>query len=169
MDVLLLGGWRHVVEDVRRLVVALNALPDACTCGNGSTHLAGTCRCCQEGERRLDGGCGDCEALLTSLRREVDELVDASLRFLPFLETATAAGRNAAQRARVIELRRQIQHVSVVLQKVATAADDFRRGCPTSHVSALREIAGELAAATRHLDSLLESEPARNARAPHLV
>lgn len=160
MDHLLLGGWRHVADDVRKLAAGLRALPDGCACGHGSAHLAGTCPCCLEGQRTLDNGCTDCEALVTSLRDEIDELTDASLRFLPFVAAMSSAGGQAAQRADVREVESQIRHVAVVFQNVATAADEFRQGCAASHLGVLKALAGELAAATRHLDSLLTLTPA---------
>lgn len=155
MDALLLGGWRHVASDVRKLALGLEALPEICTCRHGSAHLAGTCPCCLDGERRLDAGCTDCETLLASLRDEIDELSDASLRFLPFVEAMTTPDRNAAQHAQVRELRCQIQHVTATFERLSTAADEFRTGCSSSHVITLRTLAGELATATRHVDSLL--------------
>jgi len=155
MDFLLLGGWRDVAEDVRKLALGLDALPETCTCGQGSAHLAGACPCCRHGERRLDSGCTDCESLLASLRDEIDELCDASRRFLPFVEAMTEPDGNAAQHAGVHELRRQIQYVDATFQRLSTAADEFRRGCSSSHLITLRTLAAELAAATRHLDSLL--------------
>lgn len=159
MDTLLLGGWRHVADDVRKLAAGLEALPDTCTCRHGSAHLAGTCPCCRENEHRLDSGCTDCESLLAWLGDEIDELTDASLRFLPFVNAMTTVGRNAAQHVHVCDVQRQIMHVTRTFRRLSTAADEFRTGCSSSHVITLRALAGELAAATRHLDSLLTLVP----------
>ena len=155
MDTLLLGGWRLVAEDVRKLAVGLEALPDTCSCGHGSAHLAGLCACCRDGERRLDSGCMDCASLLASLRDEIDELVDASLRFLPFVDSMTTAHGNGSQQAAVRQVRGQIRHVASAFTKLSTAADEFSSGCPGSHTNTLKALTGELEAATRHLDSLL--------------
>ena len=155
MDFLLLGGWRHVADDARKLALGLEALPETCTCGQGSAHLAGACPCCRDGERRLDSGCTDCESLLASLRDEIDELFDASLRFLPFVEAMTTPDRNAAQHVGVHEVQDQIRRVASAFTKLSTAADEYRSGCPGSHTNTLKVLAGELEAATRHLDSLL--------------
>ncbi len=155
MDSRLLGGWRHVAEDVRRLVSGLKGLPDVCACGHGSAHLGGMCPCCRDGERTLDSGCTDCEALLASLRDNMDELVDATLRFLPVVETT--AGPEESRDVR--DLRRRIVDVAAVFQRLETAADEFRQGCPSSSVPALRTLASELKVGTDDLDTRLHRAP----------
>lgn len=157
MDHLLLGGWRHVAADVRRLVKGLSALPDACACGHGSAHLAGTCRCCLEGVQAAGNGCTDCEVLLASIRDDMDELVDATLRFLPFVEGQTAASGHTSESVGVRDLRRQVFFVADVSQQLETAAGEFRLGCGASHVGVLRTLAGQVAAATTGLDARLTS------------
>lgn len=147
MDHLLLGGWRHVAADVRRLVKDLSALPDACTCGPGASHLAGTC-------------CTDCEALLESIRDDMDELVDATLRFLPFVEGQAAAGGDTSESDGVRDLRRKVFSVAGVSQRLETATGEFRLGCGASHVGVLRTLAGQLAAATTGLDARLTAASA---------
>lgn len=153
----LLGGWRHVADDVRRLAKGLSDLPDTCTCGRGSAHLAGTCPCCLGGERALDNGCTDCEVLLASIRAEMDELVDATLRFLPFVEASTAAAGETTESASVHDLRRQIFAVADVSQRLETAAGDFRTGCSASHVPVLKALASQLASATTELGAQLSA------------
>lgn len=155
MNPQLLGGWRDITDDVRLLASGLRSLPDICTCGQASGHLAGTCSCCNHGERVLGNGCTDCETLLATVRDRVDELVDATLRFLPLVETMTAAGKERADVAQVRDIRRQVVHVEAVFQRLETAADEFRSGCPASHVGPLWTVAAELAAATQELDALL--------------
>lgn len=160
MDHLLLGGWRHVAADVRRLVKGLSALPDACACGHGSAHLAGTCRCCLEGVQAAGNGCTDCDALLASIRDDMDELVDATLRFLPFVEGQAAAGGDTSESDGVRDLRRQVFSVADVSQRLETATGEFRLGCGASHVDVLRTLAGQLAAATQGLDARLTATSA---------
>jgi len=156
MNSRLLGGWRHVADDVRRLAAGLNALPGGCACGQGAAHLAGMCTCCGSAERSL-GACADCEALMASLRDRIDDLVDSTIRFLPFVEMSTA-GQRPLESSRVGDLRGQVQRIAATFQKLDTAADEFRDGCTASHIGVLRELGTELAAATGQLDSLLEPD-----------
>ena len=155
MDHLLLGGWRHVAEDVRQLDISLKALPDTCTCHDGAAHLIGTCPCCLSGQRALDSGCSNCESLLALLREEMDDLTDATLRFLPFVEVNTSGH----------ELRRKIMQVAAVFQRLETAADEFRRGCPSSHVAVLKALAAELVVSVREVDVKLRPLPPETERA----
>ena len=155
----LLGGWRHVADDVRRLAKGLAALPNACSCGHGSAHLAGTCQCCLDGQRALDNGCTDCEVLLASIRDEMDELVDATLRFLPFVEASTAAAGDTSESAGVHDLRRQVFAVADVSQRLETAAGEFRTGCSASHVPVLKALASQLATVTEELGAKLSATP----------
>jgi hypothetical protein len=155
MNTRLLGGWRHVADDVGALAVGLKQLPDGCPCGHGAAHLAGSCSCCADRERTADSGCRNCEALVASIRDQMDELVDGTLRFLPFVETVSAPG----ELEDLHEVRRQVQHIAAVFQRVETAADEFRLGCCASHLVVLKTLAFELAASTGKLNASLMSMP----------
>jgi hypothetical protein len=168
MDSLLLGGWQHVAEDVKNLASAIERLPEACACGNASAHLTGSCPCCVQGERRLDAGCTNCAALLNSLYEDVDELSDASLRFLPFVEGQAATVATSSAR-RVRDVRAQIRRVNEVLLQVSTAAIEFQTGCSTSHLGALKLVVRELETATLYLNSLLISSPPEQPAARRIV
>ncbi|GMV22531.1 MAG: hypothetical protein AMXMBFR57_24800 [Acidimicrobiia bacterium] len=143
MNPLFLGGWRHVAEDVRRLTKGLSALPDACTCG------------------RVGNGCPDCEAQLGSIRDDVDELVDAALRFLPFVESQAVVAGDTRGSEGVRDLRRRVWSVAEVADRSGTEAGECRTGCGASHAEGIRALASELAAATTALDALLTMTSAR--------
>lgn len=151
----LLGGWRDVADGVRQLERGLRALPDTCSCSDGSAHLASACSCCRAHAHALDDGCTDCAAVLASLHDKVDALVDATLRYLPALDVIVS-GRSI-EPARLADLRLQIFHVVRTFQKLATSADEFRQGCSTSHLGVLKTLASELAAEARKVDSVLGS------------
>lgn len=137
MNPLFLGGWRHVADDVRRLTKGLSALPDACTCG------------------RVGNGCPDCEAQLGSIRDDVDELVDAALRFLPFVESQAVVAGDTRGSEGVRDLRRRVWSVAEVADRSGTEAGECRTGCGASHAEGIRALASELAAATTALDAHL--------------
>lgn len=158
----LLGGWRDVADGVRQLERGLRALPDTCTCGHGSAHLASACPCCRAHAHALDNGCTDCEAVLASLHDKVDALVDATLRYLPALDIIVS-GRDGIEPARLADLRCQIFHVVRTFQKLATAASKFREGCSTSQLGVLKALATELAAEARKVDRMLDPASTRHA------
>lgn len=151
----LLGGWSDIVDAVRRLQRALKALPDSCACGHGASHLAGRCACCGDGEQRLDAGCADCETVLASLRDAIDAVVDATLRFLPFVEAL--ARRHGHDTALLPELRRHVLRVERTFLQLETAAGDFRTGCRVDHLSAVKRLAAELAFAAETADAALRA------------
>lgn len=146
---LLLGGWLDVLDDARRLEAGLRALPAACSCGHGSGHLSGTCACCERGERR---GCTDCEALVEAMRTKVDELVDASLRFLPVVESMAA---QAGSTDSVTDVRRRVYEVDIVFRQITTAAGHYRDGCAASHFADLKTLAIKLLGATQAANAAL--------------
>jgi hypothetical protein len=117
--------------------------------------LAGTCQCCIDGERSAGNGCTDCELLLSSIRDEMDELVDATLRFLPFVENSTEVAGGTSEAGGVHELRRQVFSIADVSQKLETATGEFRTGCSSAHLAVLKALAVELATATEELSARL--------------
>lgn len=164
---LLLGGWRDVLDDVRRLESGLRALPGVCTCGQGSAHLAGRCACCEHGERR---GCTDCEAVMETLRGKIDDLVDASLRFLPAVESMLLNDGSGDAVALVHGVRHKVQQVDLIFRQISTAAARYRDGCAASQLSDLKTSASALVGLTQttadSLAALLSrnSPPSTNAR-----
>lgn len=154
MNPILLGGWRDVVDDLRRLARALANLPTSCACGHGSAHLAGTCGCCA-GERRLDDACTDCERLLNVIQEEMDDLVDRTLRFLPALEHAPATEARPQQPWTVAHLRGQILRAAEIFQHVESASGEFRRGCGASHLATMKTLANQLVIEADQVDWML--------------
>ncbi len=155
MSRLLLGGWRDVVERVRKLEDGLRALPDRCTCGHTDAHLASACDCCARGERALDNGCTNCVELLEPLRARTDVLFDATLRFLPPLESAAASEPRPETSDAIRQTRRYIERVDTLLLGIETGAAEYRRGCGASHLGPLRSLTAELGAAVRDADAAL--------------
>ncbi len=152
MNRLLLGGWTDVLEDVRRLNLALRAVPDECRCGHGQGHLAGTCACCAEGTR----ACADCNVLIDGLRAKVDELTDAALRFLPFVEVESARSDTHGEiAARIRNVRGQTHRLDAVFLQIETAAGEYRAGCAASHMAALKRLTAELLERTQETNTAL--------------
>lgn len=150
---LLLGGWGDVVEDVRRLQVGLRALGGTCACGQGGAHLAGTCSCCDHAER---AGCIDCGALIESLHAKVEELFDASLRFLPLVESMVAQSDSSSDVGTwVRDVRHDIAHVDTLFRHIETAAGQYRSGCASSHFEDLKTLVADLAIRTQSTHAAL--------------
>jgi hypothetical protein len=76
----LLGGWRDVLDDVRRLSRRLLAVPGECRCGDRAGHLRGSCPCCRAAATDLEPSCHDCEELLAQLRSMLDGLTVDTMR-----------------------------------------------------------------------------------------
>ena len=163
MNERLLGGWQHIAEDAARLDHWLKQVPDRCTCGDGSAHLGGSCACCQAGEHRLDSGCTDCEGLLATVGDQIDDLVDATLRFLPFVELMSRAPFERGVSAS--DVRGGVMRVSRTFQALATAAGEFRQGGGASHLSAVKRLARQLAKDVETVDSMLRAPAAGRASA----
>lgn len=150
----LLGGWRDVVEDVRRLSSELRRAPGTCTCGHTASQPGGTCPCCQSGTPRTD--CVDCVALVNALGGRLDTLIDDTLRFLPVLADILR-GRAATDESEHLKLvRRQIGVVDGAFRRLATASTEFRRGCSASEMTAVTAVADDLLRETWTLEEMLE-------------
>jgi hypothetical protein len=103
----LLGGWRDILDDIRRLNRGLQALSNGGACGYGATHLSGSCGCCRDVAGAASGQCGDCDALTHRLRAPMDELTADAFRFFPFVSDYLAhEDPDAARRAS--EIRRAV-------------------------------------------------------------
>ena len=143
MNPLLLGGWRDVVDDLRRLAGTLARVPATCSCGDGSVRLAGTGACCR-GREHVNDGCTDCEGLLGVIREEMADLVDRTLRFLPALEHEPVPDAQSDQPRLVAHLRRQILKAAETFQQIETAGSEYRLGCSTAQLDTMRTLASQL-------------------------
>lgn len=152
----LLGGWGDIVEDLRRLCRSLGAPPDACTCGQGSSHLSGTCACCHAPRNDVVPGCPDCDRLLTQLRPAIDMLTVDTMRFFPIVKDLLHAHAPETARAEGASIERHIDEISRTFKRLVVAADEFRAGCRTSHLHVLKEQANDLLVQVNRLDCRLE-------------
>ena len=164
MDPLLLGGWQDVVDDTALLERGLAHLPETCACHQGSAHLSGGCACCQAGERQLDDPCIDCEKLLARVGEQIDELADASLRFLPFVESSTHS--KIDQGISIAAVRQDISRVASTFLQLETGAGEFRIGCGTTHLASIKRLARQLAEEVRTVDDGLRALTAHASYVP---
>lgn len=151
----LLGGWRDISDDTRRLVSGLRALPDGCQCGDGQAHLAGRCPCCQENAASRPQ-CVDCAVLMHTVQWKLDAVVDDALRFLDPADQVMTSHVGDAAHAAVGQLRDELLDFVRVFEAVRGASGEFRVGCHSHHLTQLKELGEELGASARHLDTLLD-------------
>lgn len=168
-----LNAWRDVVEDIRHLCEALKALPEDCPCGDSRAHLTGACACCKRvGEEKGLAPCEDCESLLARVKPVVTQLtVDTWLFFpsaLEFLDLrdrqkapVTSEGAKAplfaavAREAAVDAVDHRITAVIQTFEQLVTAVGDFRAGCRTSQLQAVKAVASGLLVEVERLDRAL--------------
>lgn len=153
----LLGGWRDILEDIRQLCTGLNALPDGCACGNGRSHVGGSCACCHAGHRSRQPHCADCETVLAQLRDEFDTLAVDTIRFFPVVKLLLNAPPLELARAEGDSVERHVTAAVRTFERLASAVDDFHVGCRASHLRVVKAKATELLAEVRELDERLEA------------
>lgn len=151
----LLGGWRDILDDIRRLCRSLNTLPDACTCGNGAAHLSGSCPCCDVVHTGHLPACDDCDRLLTQLSPTIDTLIVDTMRFFPVVNSLLQLHTPASGQAVGAVVERQIVAIYRTFAQLIVAADQFRAGCRTSHLKTLKARANELSRKADQLDRTL--------------
>jgi hypothetical protein len=140
----LLGGWGDVLGDIRLLSRSLSTLPDGCACGQGASHLAGSCSCCHTEPGSIAQRCSDCERRLIELRARIDELTADTMRFFPTVtELLHGPGLEPAGEA-ADQIEHEIVAVIRAFDGLSGATDDFRSGCRASNLSVVKQCAATL-------------------------
>ena len=155
----LLGGWRDLLDDINELRNSLNALPDHCTCGDGASHLNGSCVCCSAPHGDRIPICVDCGALLAKLRPRFVTLTVDTMRFFPVVRILLHTPERAALLAAGEHVEHQIAAVMRTFDRLVVEADEFERGCRASHLRVLKETANALLRDSRLLNERLEAVP----------
>lgn len=150
---LLLGGWRDVVEDVRRLRADLARSPGVCTCGHAAGE-PGLCPCCQTGVAQTV--CNECGAQVSALRGKLATLIDDTLRFLPVIADLLERRGATQETAQLQSIRALIGTVDHTFRRLATATAEFRPGCRASHIKAVAALADDLLCEVWTLEEMLE-------------
>ncbi|MDP2318981.1 MAG: hypothetical protein Q8O42_06560 [Acidobacteriota bacterium] len=153
----LLGGWLDILEDIRALCKALNALPDRCACGDGAAHLSGSCICCNAPHGGRVPDCADCGTLLAELRPRFVALTVDTMRFFPVVTILLDAGDRGAARAAGDPVEHQIATLMRTFDRLVVEAGEFERGCRASHLGVLKETADALLRESRLLNGRLVS------------
>lgn len=147
----LLGGWRDIFDDIRKLADAVDKLPEHCACGHGGAHLRGACACCMEGTAAR--GCVDCEALLRQIADRIEALRADDLRFMVVLrDFADHRPDRGEMRQGIDDVANRASRLVRIVEGVQVAAADFREGCRTDHLARLKAGVRELRDEARRLD-----------------
>lgn len=167
---LILNRWRAILDNVRHLCRSLNAMPDECACGDGRSHLVGSCRCCDPHRAHSDRipHCENCDALLAALRPVIADLTVETYQFFPdvleFLGLRPQRAKRATRDAReqhiavvarqdaAIGVERRLASVIRTLDRLILASEEFRTGCRLSHLQALKAAARDLLREVERLD-----------------
>ena len=155
----LLGGWRDIMDDVAHLCRSLHALPDTCACGQGGSHLGGSCACCHTTDAEHVPDCHDCDGLLAQLRPQLDGLTVDTMRFFPMVKDLLQSHAPDTAQAEGVSIERHIAGIVRTFEQLVVAADEFRAGCRASHLDVLKTRATDLLAAVNRLDRKLEGAP----------
>ena len=152
----LLGGWHDILDDIRALCTSLNALPDQCACGDGVSHLAGSCICCTAPHANRVPICNDCGALLATLRPLINTLTVDTMRFFPVIHLLLASPELAPVRTEGNSVEHHIAAIMGMFDRLALEAREFQDGCRASHLHVLRDTANALLNESRKLDARLD-------------
>lgn len=150
----LLGGWRGVVEDVRRLSSELRRSPGVCACGHVASSSGGRCPCCEAGTPQT--GCVDCAAQVKALGTKLDTLFDHTLRHLPAIADMLGARAATGESKQLKAVRLHIGVVDGTFRRLVTASAEFRHGCSASHIRVVATLADQLLFEAWALEHMLE-------------
>lgn len=152
----LLGGWRDIIDDIRRLCRSLDALPDTCRCGQGASHLRGACPCCRAVEAEGRPVCDDCDRQMAQLTPALDTLFADTLRFFPIVKQLLHVLAPDVAHAEGTSVERDLVAIYRTFSQMVVAADEFRAGCRASYLKTLKARATDLLAEVSRLDRKLE-------------
>lgn len=155
----LLGGWRDVLDDIRLLCASLTALPDGCACGEGGSHLSGSCVCCHTAGGPRVPDCADCETLLAQVRPRVDDLTADTMRFFPVVTTLLQSPGLELAGGDADRIEWEIVTIVRTFERLVLAAEEFRSGCRASHLGVLKDCAADLLLDATTLDNALAGTP----------
>ena len=147
----LLGGWRDILDDIEKLDVSIDKLPEHCACGHGGGHLRGTCACCAEGASAR--GCVDCEALLVQIAARIDSLRADDLRFTGVLRDFTVRRPDHDRMRRGLdELTIHTSQLVRIVEGVQVAAAEFQQGCRVDQLARVKARVRELRDEAKRVD-----------------
>lgn len=153
----LLGGWHDILDGIHDLCTSLNALPDRCACGDGVSHLRGSCICCNAPPGGRIPICADCGTLLAQLRPRFVTLTVDTMRFFPVVTILLHSPERAPVRAAGEHVEHQIAAVIRTFDRLVLEAGEFESGCRASHLRVLKETANALLRESRLLNERLET------------
>ncbi len=156
---------------MRHLCESLKAMPDQCACGDGHSHLSGSCICCRTKRKDHQPECEDCDSLLAKLRPEMNTLTVDTWRFFPAVMDLLKPRQQGIRQPAAGALERHItsvtrqaaadaveRHIAAVIrtfEHLVVAAEGFRAGCRTSHLRTLKTAATDVLAEVERLDRSL--------------
>lgn len=155
----LLGGWRDILDDIRDLCTSLNALPDHCACGDGVSHLRGSCICCTAPHAGRVPICADCGSLLAQLRPRIVTLATDTMRFFPVVRMLLQSAELAPAHAEGDQVERHIAAVMRTFERLVLEAGEFQEGCRASHLRVLKATAATLQMECDRFGARLEHTP----------
>ena len=145
----LMFGWRDIVEDTRRLAALVGGLPEACDCTVGG--LRG--ECCTTHERAFPDQCRTCAVHARQLSAHVVHVLDDTLRCLPAVQSI-AHGANGELQPALREVAVGMIRLLRTMDALQAATGEFRHGCRTEHLAAVKRV-------TRRLVEAVEGACAR--------
>ena len=135
----LLGGWRDIVEDTRRLGAMAEALPDSCDCRVGGSR----CACCAALAHAFPDQCRTCTSHARALSPRIALVLDDTLRYLPAVESVVPQQTAPLQRSLRDVARAMIQLLRGA-DAMQSATGDFKHGCRTEHIVGLKRLVRRL-------------------------
>lgn len=148
----LMGGWRDIVEDTRRLRALSDALPNSCDCKAGG----GRCGCCASLGHSFPDQCRTCTSHVRSLSPAIANVLDDTLRYLPVVESVVPQ--------QIASLQRSLRDVACAMVQLLRGADamqsatgNFTHGCRPENVAGLKGLVGGLSDAVEWAHEQLRS------------
>ena len=145
----LMGGWRDIVEDTRRLAALVGGLPEACDCTVGGLR----CECGATHERAFPDHCRTCAAHARHLSAHLVHVLDDTLRYFPARQSI-AHGASGELQPALRDVALGMIRLLRSMDALQAATGEFRHGCRTEHLAAVKRV-------TRRLVEAVEAAHAR--------
>ena len=148
----LLGGWRDLIDEIRRLERRIASVDGTCRCGHAAGENA-ACPCCESAARDLAAVCDTCSTEIAAIAERLRRIEDDTLRFLPVVFELFA--RTPDRQAEVIAIEHSLTQLQVTFRHLQSATDEWGPGCRATHLPLVKARAEDVAIACRRFDDAL--------------
>ena len=147
----LLGGWRDILDGLRKVNRQLAAADGHCHCRHERPESA--CVCCAQTAARIREHCGACAAELIHVSEMLGTVEVDTVRFFPLVRDI--AVRHGVERELIRDFSTDLDSVLRTFRELLSGIETHGGGCAAAHLTEVTSRAAALGATASRLDAAL--------------